>query len=160
VQDPFSKALKLILPAFLLIAFIPPIYDMVFRIVKERENRAKESMRIMGMTDLPYWMSWFVYYTFINTMLSTLAWISLLFNVINWSNPVYIWLFFWLYGQAVFGQVVFLQSLFTSSKYAGIVSTVVYFGIGLFANFLLNANPYASRGIKLTASLIPQVSLF
>lgn len=81
---------------------------MVFRIVKERENRAKESMRIMGMTDLPYWMSWFVYYTFINTMLSTVAWISLLFNVINWSNPVYIWLFFWLYGQAVFGQVVFL----------------------------------------------------
>ena len=62
----------------------------------------------MGMTDLPYWMSWFVYYTFINTMLSTVAWISLLFNVINWSNPAYIWLFFWLYGQAVFGQVVFL----------------------------------------------------
>ena len=91
------------MPAFLLIAFIPPIYDMVFRIVKERESRAKESMRIMGMTDLPYWMSWFVYYTFINTMLSTVAWISLLFNVINWSNPVYIWLFFWLYGQAVFG---------------------------------------------------------
>ena len=81
----------------------------------------------MGMTDLPYWLSWLVFYTVINTLVSTLAWGTLMFKVINYSVPFYLWIFFWLYGQAVFGQIIFLQSMFTRSKYAGIVSTVIYF---------------------------------
>ena len=155
IVDDFGPILAGLLPSLLLIAFIPPVYNLVFRIVLEKESRAKESMRIMGMTDLPYWLSWFVYYTCVNTAMSTLAWASLLFNVINFSNPLYIWLFFWLYGQAVFGQVVFLQSLFSTSKYAGIVSTVVYFGLGVFLNFVLNASPDASRLLKILASIFP-----
>lgn len=86
------------LPFFLLVAYIPMVYNMVFRIVCEKESRAKEVMRIMGMTDLPYWMSWFVFYTVVNTVVSTAAWVVLLFRVVNYSNPAYVWLFFWLYG--------------------------------------------------------------
>lgn len=112
---------------------------------------------MMGMTDTAYWLSWFIYYTMINTMISTLAWLILLYNVINFSRSFYIWLFFWLYGQSVFGQIVFLQSLFSSSKYSGIVSTLVYFGSDFF-NFLIAGND-KSRASKLLASLLPQVSL-
>jgi len=100
------------LPLFLLLGFIPPVYNLTFKIVREKETRAKEIMLIMGMTDLPYWLSWFVFYTCINTVVSTLAWFFLLFNVINYSNPMYLWIFFWLYGEAVFGQIIFLQSMF------------------------------------------------
>ena len=71
---------------------------MVFMLVKEKESRIKESMRMMGMTDTAYWLSWFVYYTMINTAISTLAWLILLYNVINFSSPFLVWLFFWLYG--------------------------------------------------------------
>jgi len=42
-------------------------------------------MRIMGMTDLPYWLSWFIFYTVINTVVTTLAWAILMFNVITYS---------------------------------------------------------------------------
>jgi len=58
---------------------------MTFKIVREKESRAKETMRIMGMTDLPYWLSWFAYYTCINTIVTTLAWFVLLFNVCVYS---------------------------------------------------------------------------
>ena len=91
------------MPLFLLLAFIPPVYNMTFKIVREKETRAKETMRIMGMTDLPYWLSWFAFYTCINLLVSTLAWFILLFKVINYSNPMYLWIFFFIYGQAVFG---------------------------------------------------------
>ena len=74
------------------------VYNMVFKIVVEKESRAKETMRIMGMTDLPYWISWFVFYTIINTVVSTLCWGILLTNVINYTQSGYIWLFIWLYG--------------------------------------------------------------
>ena len=36
----------------------------------------------MGLTDFPYWMSWFVFYTFINTIMSILAWIILRIKVV------------------------------------------------------------------------------
>ena len=92
-----------LLPLFLLITYIPPVYNMTFKIVKEKESRAKETMRIMGMTDLPYWLSWLVFYTLINTVVSFLAWFVLMFKIINYSNQAYIFVFFWLYGQAIFG---------------------------------------------------------
>ena len=81
---------------------------MTFKIVREKESRIKETMRIMGMTDLPYWLSWFVFYTVINTIVATLSWSTLMFKVVNYSEPMYVWLFIWLYGEAVFGQIVFL----------------------------------------------------
>jgi hypothetical protein len=54
---------------------------MVFFIVKEKEYRAKESMRMMGLSDVPYWLSWWVYYTLINTVTAFLAWLILSINV-------------------------------------------------------------------------------
>jgi len=65
--------------------FILPVYNMVFFIVKEKEQRAKESMRMMGMTDLPYWLSWFVYYTMLNTVTAFLATITLSINCFYYS---------------------------------------------------------------------------
>ena len=47
---------------------------MTFKIVREKETRIKETMRIMGMTDLPYWLSWLVFYTFVNTVVTTISW--------------------------------------------------------------------------------------
>lgn len=98
VSDPFAIALRSLLPLFLLIIYIPSVYNLTFKIVREKETRAKETMRIMGMTDFPYWLSWFIFYTIINTVVTTLAWGVLMINVINYSTPFYVWIFFWLYG--------------------------------------------------------------
>ena len=83
--------------------YILPVFTTVSLIVKEKESRAKESMRMMGMTDFPYWFSWFFYYSILNTIYSLIGWSVLCINVIGSSNPWYILLFIWLYGEAVFG---------------------------------------------------------
>ena len=153
LYDPFQNALGLLLPLFLLLAYIPPVYNMTFKIVREKESRTKETMRIMGLTDLPYWLSWFVFYTVINTIVATLSWGILMFKVVNYSEPMYVWLFIWLYGEAVFGQIVFLQSMFTSSKYAGIISTIIYF-CGVLINSAVSKDN-VSHGLKMLASLSP-----
>lgn len=53
---------------------------------------------MMGMSDFSYWVSWLVYYTIINTVIATVAWAVLLINVIKFSSPGYIWLYFWVFG--------------------------------------------------------------
>jgi hypothetical protein len=85
IEDDFGTVLVGMLPFFLLVMFIPPVYNSVFLIVKEKESKVRESMRMMGLTDTPYWLSWLVFYTVINTAMVTLAWIMLLINVINYS---------------------------------------------------------------------------
>ena len=130
-SDPYEDVITLTLPFLLLLIFIPPVYNMVFQIVKEKESRIKESMRMMGMKDRSYWLSWYVYYTCISTTIVFLAWLVLLINVMPNSNPFLVFLFFLFYAQAVFGEIVFLSSLFENSKYSGLVGTLIYFGMQL-----------------------------
>ena len=82
----------------ILLLYVLPIYNLVFFIVKEKEHKAKESMRMMGLGDLPYWLSWLTYYTILNTVTALLAWLVLQINVFNYSQQIYIFLFMWLYG--------------------------------------------------------------
>ena len=108
VNDDFTSVMESLFPLCVLIGYIPMIYNLVFRIVVEKESRTKETMRIMGMTDLPYWVSWFVTYTLVNLVVTTVSWTVMVVCVTNYSNRAYIWLFLWLYGQAIFGQIIFL----------------------------------------------------
>ena len=119
----------------------------------------KETMRIMGMRDTSYWMSWFVFYTVTNTVVTTLVLITLKITVIQYSSLVYVWLFIWLYGQAIFSQIVFLQSLFKDTKYASIVSSLTYFAGVIAYDFVKGDGNDISRTSKLFASMMPQAAL-
>jgi hypothetical protein len=102
-SDSFGQILSGVLPLFLILIYLLPVYNTVFLIVKEKESRTKESCKMMGMTDLPYWLSWFTYYTIQNTVISLIAWGVLCINVIVYSSKGYIFLYFWLFGEAIFG---------------------------------------------------------
>jgi hypothetical protein len=55
---------------FFLLIFLTPMYRMISFIVDEKYSRAREGMKIMGLKDLPYWVSWFLYYIIISTIIS------------------------------------------------------------------------------------------
>jgi len=107
ISDSFYSILSGVLPLFMLLIFILPVYNVVSGIVKEKEARTKESMRMMGMGDLAYWFSWFVFYSTISTVIITIAWGILCINVIGaGTNVMYVWLYFFLYGESLFGQIL------------------------------------------------------
>ena len=74
VVDNFVIVLQLTLTLFVLLMYIPVLYRTVYRIVYEKASRAKESMLMMGLTLDSYWLSWFAYYTIINTIIAFLSW--------------------------------------------------------------------------------------
>ena len=85
VDDAFIPIMQVLLPLCILMAYVPMVYNMVFKIVQEKESRTKEIMRIMGMNDFPYWLSWLIFYTMINTIVATLSWCILTIRVVNYS---------------------------------------------------------------------------
>ena len=131
------------------------MYNLTFKIVREKESRAKETMRIMGMSDISYWMSWFVFYTLINTTVTTLLMLTLLIKTVQYSSFFYVWIFIWLYGQAIFGQIVFLQSMFKDTKYASIASSLLYFSGVIAYSFVKGDGDDISRASKLLSSIMP-----
>lgn len=98
IVDQFETVLSGIFPLFLLLVYILPVYNITQAIVKEKESKAKESMRMMGLTDFPYWLSWFAYFTMINTSISLIGWLCLCINVIEYSSKLYILMYMWLFG--------------------------------------------------------------
>ena len=86
------------MPLLILLIFIPPVYNMIFLLVKEKESRIKESMRMMGMRDSAYWLSWYVYYTLVSTLIVFLAWLVLLINCIGNSNSLLILIYLLFYA--------------------------------------------------------------
>lgn len=61
-QDEFSRIIRGMFPFFMLLIYILPISKATERIVSEKETRARESMKIMGMNDTAYWLSWFCFF--------------------------------------------------------------------------------------------------
>lgn len=80
-----------------------PIYNCVYGIVKEKEQKSKESMRMMGLNDFPYWLSWFAFYSIQSSIIALVGWLCLCINVIPDGGKGYIFLYLWLFGESVFG---------------------------------------------------------
>jgi ATP-binding cassette subfamily A (ABC1) protein 3 len=116
------------LPFFMLLMYILPVYRLISNIVSEKESKARESMKMMGLRDFSYWLSWWVYYSIVVTIISILCTIILSFNVFKYTNKGIIFLFFWIYGLSLFGLCIFLQSFFSKARIAAITGTLVYFG--------------------------------
>jgi hypothetical protein len=131
VVDAFNPIMKTLFPTFLVLMFSLPVYNMVFLLVKEKESKTRETMKIMGLNETPYWLSWFAYYTIVNTVISIIAWCLLIINVVTTSGRSQLFFYIWMYGESLFGEIFFLQSFFSRSKFAGLVSALFYIGISL-----------------------------
>lgn len=145
------------LPFFLLLIYILPMYRLISAIVSEKESKARESMKMMGLNDFSYWLSWWVYYFIIVTIISVLVLIVLSFNVLKYSNRGLIFLCFWVYGLSLFGLAIFLQAFFSRARVAAITGTLVYFGTS-FINAAVG-DPSVSKGQKNAASLLTTVAI-
>ena len=93
--------------------YIPPIFRTTYRIVAEKENKVKESMRMMGLLDTPYWLSWLTYYSIVNTAMSSIVWAVLYSKVISKTQGWILFAIIWLFGQSLFGLILVTQSVFT-----------------------------------------------
>jgi len=97
-EDDFSRILSGVLSFFFLIMYVPPMYRTAYRIVAEKESKVKESMRMMGLKDTAYWLSWLTYYTIINTLISFFTWLILFESVTSKTSGWILFLVVWLFG--------------------------------------------------------------
>jgi hypothetical protein len=101
-DDEFARSATFTWNFAMLIVFIAPMYRFLYNSVLEKEMRIREAMKIMGLTDFPYWFSWFSYY-FVITTIQCIIMMLVLIPVFEYTNKFLVFLYIWLFGMSLFG---------------------------------------------------------
>lgn len=155
-DDPFSRFIGFLVPFFVVIAYIFPLIIIIFRMIKEKETKVKEGMKIMGLTDSSYFFSWFFHYIILNTFHAFLNCL-ILTQVFKYVPAGYIFLIFWLYGMCVFSLGYFFQAIIDKTRIAMIISILVYF-IMYFVSVAVLTDDVGNIA-KMVISLLPPTCL-
>ncbi|XP_023794615.1 ATP-binding cassette sub-family A member 5 [Cyanistes caeruleus] len=130
--DNFPRAIILI---YLVIAFSPFGYYLAIHIVAEKERKLKEFLKILGLHDTAFWLSWVLLYVSLIFVMSILmAVIATASSLFPQSSAFVIFLLFFLYGVSSVFFALMLTPLFKKSKHVGIVeflATLVFGFVGL-----------------------------
>ena len=152
----FSDFTGLYFTFFVALAYICPLILFVLKMIVEKESRTKEVMKIMGMNELTYFLSYFVEYFIINIIYCFLVAVFsyLTFNRIPYFTMV---LYLWLYGLDIFALAFFCQSFMDTTRLALVVTSLVYCLMLFFSAAVYDEN--IKTVYKTLASVFPPVNL-
>ena len=136
--DSFKYFLSFILGFFVAIAYALPLSINIYRLVKEKESRVKECMKIMGLRESTYFFSYFILFLIIN-LIHAIFNAILLHKVMMFIETLYLFIFFFLYGLVIFSLIYFFQSFLDKTRLAIIVSLLIYC-LMYFFSFCINSD--------------------
>ena len=154
--DPFSSVIGYFIPFFMVIAYMCPLCLYVYRMVGEKENKSKEGMKIMGLSEGTYFLSYFIQYviiTFIDSVINTFF-MSLLFPHIP---SIFLFIILFLWALDIFGLIFFFQSFIDKTRVALILSLLIYFVMFFISMACMDED--ANKILKIILSIFPPVCL-
>ena len=124
--------------------------------VVEKESRSKEVMKIMGMGEGTYFLSYFIEYFVVNIIYAFA--VGFIARLMFYQIPyLYLVLYLWLFGLNVFALAFFCQSFMDTTRLALIVSCLIYC-LMLFVSAAVY-DEKIKKIYKTIAALLPPVNL-
>lgn len=68
-------------PFFFMFTFLIPLYYIVSKLAEEKESKSREGMKMMGLKDDAYFLSWFVFHLILVTLMATIITLMVSINV-------------------------------------------------------------------------------
>ncbi|XP_077992060.1 ATP-binding cassette sub-family A member 2-like [Glandiceps talaboti] len=128
VQDYFQYKVGHSLVVFLTFIWIYYILTITQTVVHEKEDRLKEMMKIMGLSNFIYWLSWFLTNLIQMSVTVTLLVVILKYGQIyQYSNLFLLWVFTMLFAVSSILLCFFLSVFFSKARIAASSSGIIYF---------------------------------
>ncbi|XP_065570568.1 ABC-type organic anion transporter ABCA8-like [Artemia franciscana] len=133
--------LRAIIPLYMTLVLSQFITYLLTLVVGEKEKKIKEGMKMMGLRDSVFWLSWFLIYFLLVLFLATVSTL-VLFSIGVFQNTDYglLFLLFILYGLSVISLGFVITAFFDKARVAGIFGALVV----SFLNMLYYIQVFAS----------------
>ena len=152
----FAEFVGVYFTFFVILSYLCPLILYVLKMVVEKESRSKEVMKIMGMGEGTYFLSYFVEFFIVNIIYAfSLGYLSKLTFI--YAPYLYFVLYLWLFGLNVFALAFFCQSFMDTTRLALIVTCLVYC-LMLFVSAAVYDNKI-KKIYKVISALLPPVNL-
>ncbi|OMJ77796.1 hypothetical protein SteCoe_22546 [Stentor coeruleus] len=157
LDDQFLENVSFLLGFFLVCSMVLPMCRMISQIVREKEEKIKESMSMMGLSNKAFWCSWLTYYLVFYFCISVIISLSFSHIIFNYSSFFLILLLIYLFSLSCISFGCLISIIFSKSRTAVIVG-LLFFVAGYFTYFTVD-DENISETTKTLASLIPSVGL-
>eukprot|EP01022_Parablepharisma_sp_SALTPOND_P008914 TRINITY_DN1372_c0_g1_i1.p1 TRINITY_DN1372_c0_g1~~TRINITY_DN1372_c0_g1_i1.p1 ORF type:complete len:1416 (+),score=145.61 TRINITY_DN1372_c0_g1_i1:2023-6270(+) len=156
-QDTFLLSTIEFMPLLFILSYIAPVFRVIALVVAEKESKAKEGMKMMGLKDSAYWLSWHIQYLLIHLVIAlATAGVANAWVFINSSYGL-VFLLLFLYGLSVYAFALFISSFFYQARLASIIGCMAYFASYILGE-LVRRNE-VSEGFKIFLSLLPPIDI-
>ncbi|CAK9809913.1 Cholesterol transporter ABCA5 [Anthophora plagiata] len=115
-------AFRVVIPLFMVLALSQFVTYLLILIVGEKEKQIKEGMKIMGLKDSVFWLSWFIIYGVFVLLLSAVG-VILLFTLQMFQHTHFlpIFLLVVLYSLSIIMFAFMITPFFDKSRTAGVL---------------------------------------
>ncbi|XP_031848316.1 cholesterol transporter ABCA5 isoform X1 [Nomia melanderi] len=115
-------AFRVVIPLFMVLAISQFVTYLLILIVGEKEKKIKEGMKIMGLRDSVFWLSWFIIYGVFVLLLSAVG-VVLLFTLQMFQHTHFlpIFLLVVLYSFSIIMFAFMITPFFDKSRTAGVL---------------------------------------
>ncbi|XP_034242493.1 phospholipid-transporting ATPase ABCA1-like isoform X2 [Thrips palmi] len=128
IYDQFIKAISNTFPMFMVLAWVFTAAMAVKSIVYEKEQRIKETLGVMGLSNGVHWVGWFVDTFFIMFIsLTCLALILVYGKVIEKSSFGVVWLYLLSFSVATLSFSFLMSVFFSRANVAAAAAGIIYF---------------------------------
>ena len=157
--DNFGQFMGYMIGVMIVLAYMCPLSLYIYRMVGDKESKIKEGMKIMGLEEGQYFLSYFIQFTAINTFCSLLN-AGIFKGLLNYVPYHYLLIMMFLWSINLFALIYFFQSFIDKTKIALVLSLVIYFMMYCVSvACMFDDGSTKSKIVKIILSLFPQVCL-
>ncbi|KAK7595383.1 hypothetical protein V9T40_013208 [Parthenolecanium corni] len=147
---------RLVIPAYLVMSLSQFVTYLLMLIVKEKERKTEETLKIAGLRNSVFWLSWFlVYAAFVILLAVAATWSMFTLNVFRKSNFLLIFVLIVLYGFSIINFSFMLIPFLSHYRTAGVIGNFIVNTISLLYLIRLMVKRIDAKFLWLVSLLSP-----
>ncbi|OQS01309.1 ATP-binding Cassette (ABC) Superfamily [Achlya hypogyna] len=154
ISAPFFETIASVFPLVFIVAYLYAVSKVLVVLIQEKETKARELMKILGVSESAIVLSWFLTYLVIFLVASVLQALAGTLLFPNTSGGI-LWILFFLFSMTTWAYGFIVSTFFTNARTGSLVGVSVFFAM----YFVVSALAEATEGAKMLASLLAPVAL-
>ncbi|XP_058083562.1 ABC transporter A family member 1 isoform X2 [Magnolia sinica] len=151
-DDEFQSIIKKVMGVLYLLGFLHPISRLISCAVFEKEQKIKEGLRMMGLHDEIFYLSWFITYVIQFAVTSGVITACTMSSLFMYSDKSVVFMYFFLFGLSAIMLSFLISTFFSRAKAAVAVGTLSFLG-AFFPYYTVN-DTAVPMTLKVLASLL------